>query len=383
MNNLNESRVAWLLPNMGTGGISFQHILGEFSKLFPNTVTFTGQWPGYVSGYENAFNIQKVGATKYIEFWRTAKGYTLGFSYVSPQIITQLLRFKPDVIFANAFTAWTALALLLKPIGGWKVIITYEGGAAIYETASSVIRYRARQLMARFADGFVVNSQAGMSYLLNTLDVDSQQIVAKPFLVPCIKALSHSLKLANLPEDNSVQRPIFLFVGQIVPRKGLKTLLEACSQLQQMGYDNYTLMIVGEGKQRPELEKYVLQTGLEQQIAWTGKVPYAQLGAYFKFADVFVFPTHDDIWGMVIPEAMAFGKPVICSTGAGAAEMVKEKHNGFLFEPEQAEYLAKLMGLFIEDLSLAKKMGHNSLSSMTDHTPEHAASYFAKALEAA
>lgn len=378
MNHTNNDRVAWLLPAMGTGGISFQHILGEFSKLFPDTVAFTGQWPGYAPGYEDSFAVQEVGATKYIEFWKTLKGYTIGFSYTSPQIIQYLLNYKPEIIFANAFTAWTAIALLLKPIGGWKVIITYEGGASIYENPKS-LRHRVRQLMVRLTDGFVVNSQAGKSYLLNTLKVAPERVVAKPFLVPCIKALTHHSPV-ELPLNDSHQRPVFLFVGQIVPRKGLKTLLDACSQLKKMGYSDYSLMIIGEGEQRPELEFLVQQAGLEEQVMWMGKIPYGELGAYFQLADVFVFPTHDDIWGMVLPEAMAFGKPVISSTGAGAAEMVKEKHNGFLFEPEQSECLAKLMCLFLEDPSLAKKMGHNSLATMTQHTPQNAASYFVEAL---
>jgi hypothetical protein len=60
--------------------------------------------------------MQEVGATRYIEFGKTANGYTIGFSYASPQIVSRLLEFKPQVIFANAFTAWTAIAPLMKII---------------------------------------------------------------------------------------------------------------------------------------------------------------------------------------------------------------------------------------------------------------------------
>ena len=174
VNNIRNDRVAWLLPAMGTGGISFQHILSEFSQIFPNTITFTGQWPGYAPSFENLFKVQEVGATRYVELGKAVNGYTIGFSLASPQIIRHLLQFKPQVIFANAFTAWTVIALLLKPICQWKVIITYEGGSTVYESTSSTLRYQVRRFMARLADAFVVNSKDGKSYLLNTLKVNEE-----------------------------------------------------------------------------------------------------------------------------------------------------------------------------------------------------------------
>jgi glycosyltransferase involved in cell wall biosynthesis len=379
-NCFKDYRIAWLLPAMGTGGISFQHILSEFTKVFPNTIVFTGQWPGYAPGHEDAFKVQEVGATHYIEFGKTANGYTIGFSYASPQIIRHLLQFKPQVIFANAFTAWTAIALLLKPIGHWKVIITYEGGSSTYENPSATIRYQARRFMARLADAFVVNSRAGKSYLLDVLQVNPERVFAKPFLVPSRKALLHYSETEAPQLDSSLKRPIFLFVGQIIPRKGLKSLLEACLILKQQGYEDYTLMIVGDGEQRSELETFVQESGLEEQVSWVGKVPYRFLGAYFQFADVFVFPTYEDIWGMVLTEAMAFGKPVICSKGAGSVEMVAEGENGFVFDLEHPEELVECMRKFLEKPEIIAAMSKKSMQIMTQHTPEHAISSFVEAL---
>jgi glycosyltransferase involved in cell wall biosynthesis len=374
-------RVAWLLPAMGTGGISFQHILSEFTKVFPNTVTFTGQWPGYAPGFENTFVVQEVGATRYIELGKTLNGYTIGFSYASPQIIQHLFQVKPQIIFANAFTAWTAIALLLKPIGRWKVIITYEGGSSTYESPSATIRYQARRFMVRLADAFVVNSRAGKSYLLDVLQVNPKKVFARPFLVPSLKALLHYSETEAPQLDSNLKRPIFLFVGQIIPRKGLKNLLEACLVLKQQGYKDYTLMIVGDGEQRSELEIFVQESDLQEQVTWVGKVPYHLLGAYFQFANVFVFPTYDDIWGMVLTEAMAFGTPVICSTGAGAAEMVHEAENGFVYDPEQIEQLAEKMRQFLDTPGLITQMGARSLQIMQQHSPAEATQAFVQAAD--
>jgi glycosyltransferase involved in cell wall biosynthesis len=377
---MDNRRIAWLLPTMGTGGISFQHILAEFTKCFPHTVAFTGQWPGYAAGFEDTFAVQEVGATRYIEFGKTVNGYSIGFSYTSPQIVRYLLQFKPQVIFANAFTAWTAIALLLKPIGRWKVIIIYEGGSSTYESPSSTIRYQARRFMALLTDAFVVNSKAGKSYLLDVLQVKPERVFTKPFLVPSLKALLHNAETLDLKEKFQATNPIFLFVGQIVPRKGLKTLLEACFTLKSKGYTNYTLLVVGDGEQRQELEVYARDSNLDMQVKWVGNVAYGQLGSYFQQADIFVFPTYDDIWGMVLVEAMAFGKPVICSKGGGAVEMVAEDKNGFIFDPGNSEKLAESMCKFLDTKMLIKTMSDNSISIMTQHTSEGAINSFVEAL---
>ncbi len=91
----------------------FQHILSEFTQEFPETIVYTGQWPGYAAGFENSFPVREVGATKFIELVKTAQGCNLGFSYVSPSIIGHLIKFKPDVVFANTFTVWTTVAITL------------------------------------------------------------------------------------------------------------------------------------------------------------------------------------------------------------------------------------------------------------------------------
>ncbi len=365
MNQTDHHRVAWLLPTMGNGGLSFQHLLCEFTKIFPETIIFTGQWPGFVRGLEDTFAVKEIGSTQYIGFKNTLNGYTIGFSFASPQIIYHLLKFQPQIIFANSFTIWTAIAIILKPIGHWKVIITYEGGSAVYEDTCSAIRYQARRWMVKVADAFVINSRASKSYFLDILQAKPEKTFSRPFLLPSLNALQQYSKTDAPQLDDSLPRPIFLFVGQIIPRKGLKTLLEACYQLKQQKL-TFTLLIVGEGQQQKELEEFIQQHDLQQEINWAGKIPYHHLGAYFKFSDVFIFPTYDDIWGMVLTEAMAFGKPVICSLAAGAVEMVDENINGFVYDPTNPNQLAKYMAQFLDLPELVTTMGEKSANIMSD-----------------
>lgn len=157
-------------------------------------------------------------------------------------------------------------------------------------------------------------------------------------------------------------------------------MLSACQILQQQGYEDYTLAIVGDGAQQAELATVVRESGLERQVTWLGKVPYHLLGAYFQFADVFIFPTYDDIWGMVLTEAMAFGKPAICSTGAAAVEMMEDGGNGFVYDPDRVDLLAEYLRRFLDTPALIGTMGDRSTQIIRERTPERAIACFVEAI---
>lgn len=140
----------------------------------------------------------------------------------------------------------------------------------------------------------------------------------------------------------------------------------------------YTLLIVGDGAQREELEVFSQNKGLADCVKWEGWVSYHHLGNYFRRADVFVLPTLEDTWGMVILEAMTFGKPILCSKWAGASELVVKGENGYVFEPQDPEKLAELMRRFIDDPDLSVSMGHKSQQLIAQHTPEAAAQFLAE-----
>ena len=76
---------------------------------------------------------------------------------------------------------------------------------------------------------------------------------------------------------------------------------------------------------------------------------------------------------MVAVEAMMFGKPILCSQWAGAAEIVNDGKNGFIFDPHKPESLAQLMSKFIENTDLIHRMGVESKEIMARYTPQAAA----------
>ncbi|AOY79094.1 glycosyltransferase family 4 protein [Moorena producens JHB] len=377
MNCINELRIAWLLP---TAGLYWQPLLSEFTRLFPQTTVFAGLFPGFIHGFEESFLLKEVGGMKVMGRNKPSKTYSSFFTYLPPKIIVQLLQFKPNVIFSNAFSLWTLLALLFKPWGKWRVVIICDGSSPGVNYQGSWFRLLLRRIIARITDGFITNTSAGKAYLTEFVKAREDSIFARPYLVPDIRALSQTIKESNLNKLKQ-QHPVFLYIGALFPRKGLHKLLKACSMLQTKGYQDYTVLIVGRGTQHQELESLVKTHNLDNQVKLVGFVEYGGLGTYLENADIFLFPTIEDVWGMVVPEAMAFGKPILCSKWAGAVEMVVDGENGYVFDPHDSEELAELMIRFINNPDLINKMGEKSQQIMASHTLEAVSNSLADVVE--
>jgi glycosyltransferase involved in cell wall biosynthesis len=378
MNDINQRRVAWLVPSVELGAY-WQPVLEEFTKVFPNTIFYTGLvWPGFNPELPGANVIKLVGEMKSLELTKT-DGYSRRLMVVSPGIVGYLLQFKPDVIFAQAYSLWTLLALLLKPWGKWKFIIIYDGSSPNSDFRDSKLRSFFRRAMSRYADAFVANSYGAKDYLIDGVGAKPENVFTKTYLVPDAATLQQSWENDEIAKLQ-LKHPVFLYVGRITPRKGLKSLLEACSLLQTQGYEDYSLVVIGTGEQREELEAFIKERHLEARVTWVGWVEYGCLGAYFQQADVFVFPTFEDIWGMVALEAMVFGKPVLCSKGAGAAEMIVEGENGYIFDPYNPEDLAIAMRRFLDHPELIDSMGKQSQQLISKKNPSSAAQSFVEVI---
>ena len=377
INIVNHLRIALLLPTIELGAY-WRPVVENLTRLSQKTILYTGHpWRGFNSQDPSNAAIEVVGEIKRITTNTEKTDYSGGFMSLSFGIVGRLLRYKPNVVIASGFSLWTLLALLLRPIGRWRVILAWEGSSPNVDFRHSKVRSFIRKAMAYFADALITNSQAGKDYLVNFLGIKEGKVTANPYMVPDAKTLLKHLENTTVKSVKTyLQEPVFLYVGRLEQRKGLQRLLEACAILNQSTTNKFTLLVVGDGPERENLEQFVADTGLSDRIKWMGWVNYESLGTYFHDADVFVFPTLEDTWGMVVLEAMAFSKPILCSQWAGAAEMVVDGKNGYIFDPHQPPELAELMSRFIDDVTLAAEMGQQSADLIAKYTPETAAQFF-------
>jgi glycosyltransferase involved in cell wall biosynthesis len=373
-----DLKVAWLFPSLERGNY-WHPIWSAFCKALPQTVIYTGYWAGYSPGFEDHFRVEVVGEARFFATDKPDTGYYRNFTLLSFGIVKPLLQFRPDVVFTSAFSLWTAIVLLLKLLLGWRVIVIFDGVSPGVDYLNSGSRIYARRAMMPLIDGLITNSQVSKKYLVEDLGAKPERVFVRPYLVPDVAALLKQADSVTL-EQNQLHHPIFLYVGQLISRKGVKYLLEACKILRQMSDRPFTLLLVGDGEQYPELETFVQVEGLSEQVKFIGQVEYAKLGYFFTQSDVFIFPTLEDIWGMVVLEAMAFGKPILCSKWATASEMVIEGENGYTFDPFNPAELTETMSYLLAHPDAIKQMGEKSRETVSQHTPAAAAELFQKAI---
>jgi glycosyltransferase involved in cell wall biosynthesis len=372
---VNSLRLALLFPTVELGTY-WQPVLSKLAEISQQVILYTGRpWAGFDPHDPKTATVEVVGETVRVTSNLDKTDYGGGYMRLSTKIVGRLLRFKPQVIIACGFSLWTILALLSKPIGRWRVIIAWDGSSPNVDFRYSKPRLLLRRMIAYFADGFITNTEAGKLYFSEFLGVNRHRIVVRPYLVPDPKTLlgrSASLAPANLEAVS----PVFLYVGRIEERKGLHLLLQSCNILHKEGYQ-FSLLIIGRGPQRDELEDYCHSQNLHDCVKWLGWVDYHQLGVYFRQADVFVFPSLEDIWGMVAPEAMAFGKPVICSKWAGSSELIEHGKSGLICDPHAPAEMAAMMRQLIREPELISAMGTAAQEAISQHTPDAVAQFLA------
>jgi glycosyltransferase involved in cell wall biosynthesis len=146
-----------------------------------------------------------------------------------------------------------------------------------------------------------------------------------------------------------------VYVGSLIPRKSVDTLLEAHRLLERRGHKVATL-VVGSGPSEQELRALVASGGLEH-VYLVGEQPPAHIGAWIYPAHVLVLPSRSEGRGLVLLEAMALGRPVIASDIPGPRELVHEGRTGFLFPPGDAASLAARLEELIRDPALRDRLG--------------------------
>lgn len=155
-----------------------------------------------------------------------------------------------------------------------------------------------------------------------------------------------------------------LFVGRLEPRKGIDVLLKAAVPVLTR-FPHAHLDIVGDDTlarpdgrtYRASFEAEIARSGVRNRIRFHGEVGEDVLRGFYHACDIFVAPSRFESFGLILIEAMMFGKPVVCSRAGGMPEVVAEGETGLLAEPGDAGSLESCLARLIEDPVLRRKLG--------------------------
>ena len=156
-----------------------------------------------------------------------------------------------------------------------------------------------------------------------------------------------------------------LFVGRLIPRKGLTYLIEAARHIVKE-HSQTVFLIVGDGPLKKHLLSHIKEVKLASTFVFISEVNEKLLPALYNCADVFVLPSIQEGQGIALLEAQATAKPVVAFNVGGVGEAVLDKETGFLTKPDSNE-LASAINKLLANKSLRDKMGSKGRRSVKEN----------------
>lgn len=264
---------------------------------------------------------------------------------------------NPTVILAMAY-------MRMKRIPFWMEV---DGGLIRQDSSW---KHRIKSALVGCPDRWLSSGRYTTDYLVH-YGAKKEQVFEYPFtsleekdLLPAV--VEQEEKAALRRELGIEEEHCFLAIGQFIHRKGFDVLLKAAAKLPK----DAGIYLVG-GEPTEEYIRLRQELGLNN-VHFLGFQSKETLVKYYRAADVFVLPTREDIWGLVINEAMAYGLPVITTDRCVAGlELVEDGVNGYIVPVRDVEALAEKMNAILgSDL---QAMGRAALEKVQPYTIENMA----------
>jgi len=226
---------------------------------------------------------------------------------------------------------------------------------------------RVERRYLRTCDAFLCNSRTTLASVARML---AKPLEALPAFVAYPGGDHLGASVGTLPQHRKLRQEAdrlrILFVGTLLPRKGVHTLIEAVARCRHPVH----LTVVGGEQADPayarSLRRQVAALNLGHCVDFTGAVPDAELRRHFAKADLLAVPSFEG-FGIVYLEAMAHGLPVIASTSGAAHEIVTPGENGYLVDPGDAATLAGHLDRLAADSDLHQRMSLAAAERFASH----------------
>jgi len=296
--------------------------------------------------------IEDINGIRVIKASRLA---TVSSAPISLSLFVWIHRLQPDITHLHFPYPIGELAYLLAGRSD-KMVITYHSDIVRQKYLLQIYKPFLYRLLAR-ADQITVSS--------------SNYIQSSPYLRPlatkCV-VIPHGTDFHRFTKTAEVARraqeikqhydaPLILFVGLLRYYKGLSFLIEAMLEIHAK------LLVVGQGPQAKDWQALSHRLGLEEKVIFLGRVSDEELVALYHACDVFVLPAihRSESWGAVQVEAMACGKPVVCTElGTGTSFVNIHGQTGLVVPPRDSAALGAAMRTLLQDEQLRREMGQRA-----------------------
>ena len=234
----------------------------------------------------------------------------------------------------------------------------------LFRPSRRVYLQRMTRITVGRAAGVIADSESTRQDAMRVLGLSREKVVVVPAGVGQemhpIEDGPGQCAQRQLLQRHQLDQPIILFVGTLEPRKNIATLLEAFALLvQKHGLPHHLVIGGGKGWYYEAIFQRVEQLRLEELVRFVGYVPQEELPLWYNLAEVFVYPSLYEGFGLPPLEAMACGTPVVVSNTSALPEVVGDA--GVTVEPHDPEALAQAILELAEDPGRRRAMSRAGL----------------------
>ena len=231
-------------------------------------------------------------------------------------------------------------------------------------------------------DGFLIPGRKSFDFI-QSFGINGKKVWTAPNAVNNEFFSTRSKLARSHAEANRIKkgfpRKVILYVGRLIDVKGIPILLKAFNDISK-SIEEVGLVLVGEGRDRRKYEGFCKKQGL-CNVFFEGFKQQEDLPFYYGLADVFVLPSLQEEWGLVLNEAAASGLPLIGTTVSGAAfDLIEDGKNGYCVPAGDAESLKTRIIQILTDSQLKIAMGRLSASKSQEFSPSRCAKGFFQAI---
>jgi glycosyltransferase involved in cell wall biosynthesis len=291
---------------------------------------------------------------------------------------------SPDILICGGYSylaSWQAARWCQRrgiPLALWSESTTHD-----HRHGYRCVEFVKRQFLQR-CRAFVVPGRSALEYLVS-LGIQDDAIVTAPNAVDndffAEAARMARIRAAHYRAHYSLPERFFLYSGRLVKSKGVFDALDAYASLAPGLRSEVGLVFAGSGAAMCDLQKRAARIH-PGRVQFAGFVHREYLAVLYALADMLIFPTHSDPWGLVVNEAMACGLPIITTRVAGcAADLVENGRNGFLVEAGAVNQLASAMDLLAGNLEMRSRFAAHSRHTINKHSPEACANGLAAVVD--
>jgi glycosyltransferase involved in cell wall biosynthesis len=229
---------------------------------------------------------------------------------------------------------------------------------------------------------FVVPGRSSCDYL-QILGASKEDIFTAPNAVDNAFFAAQAERVRRQPtafrDKVGLPARFILFAGRLIPEKGVFDLVDAYAKLGDEMRSEVGLVFAGDGASRDELARQAKQIS-PGTVYFPGFAQREDLAGFYAQAEMLVFPTRSDPWGLVVNEAMACGLPIVVSSVAGcAADLVEDGGNGFVVPPGDSRQLSLAINSILSQPELGRQMRARSSERIRLNSPEACANGLATA----